>query len=78
MARACGCRARGLGIDSRQGQTKKTFADIGNLLTTAVFAGLSKHSGFIHLIHTIQSQEQHNVGTRSWSVPTRYRSLISY
>ena len=39
---------------------KKTFADVGDLLTTSVSAWLSKDSGFIHLIHMIQSQEQHN------------------
>ena len=38
----------------------KTFANVGNLLTMSVSAGLSKDSGYIHLIHTIQSQEQHN------------------
>ena len=64
----------------------KTFADVGNLLTTSVSAGLSNGSGSIHLIHAIQNQEQHNntpnkndlhVGTGSRSVPTRYLSLIS-
>ena len=38
----------------------KTFADIGNLLTTSVSAGLIKYRDSIHLMHTIQSQEQHN------------------
>ena len=35
----------------------KTFADVGNLLTTLVSAGLLKDSGSIHLIHTIQSHQ---------------------
>ena len=35
----------------------KTFADIGNLLTISVSAGLSKDSGSVHLIHMIQSEE---------------------
>ena len=39
---------------------RKPFADLGNLLTTSVSAGLSKDSGSIHLILTIDSQEQHN------------------
>ena len=34
----------------------ETFADVENFLTTSVFVGLSKDSGFMHLIHTIQSQ----------------------
>ena len=38
----------------------KTFADVGKLLSTSVSAGQSKESGFIHLIHAIQSQEQNN------------------
>ena len=32
----------------------KTFADVGDLLTTSVSAGLSKGSDSIHLIYTIQ------------------------
>ena len=35
----------------------KTFADAGNLLTTSVSAGLSKDSGSIHFILTMQSQD---------------------
>ena len=35
----------------------KSFADVGNLLTTSISAGLSKDSDFIHLIHTTQSQD---------------------
>ena len=39
----------------------KIFSDVGNNLTTSVSAGLSKDSGSIHLIHKIQSQEQHSL-----------------
>ena len=38
----------------------KTFANVGNLLTTSISAWLSNDSDSIHLIHTMQSQEQHN------------------
>ena len=38
----------------------KTFADVGNLPTTSVSAGLSRDSGSVHLIHTIQIHEQRN------------------
>ena len=40
--------------------TKKTFRDVGDLLTMSFSAGLSKDSGSIHSINTIQRQEQHN------------------
>ena len=38
----------------------KIFADVGNLLTTSFSAGMSKNSGSIHLLHTIQSPGQPN------------------
>ena len=55
----------------------KTFVDVGDLVPTSVSAGPSKDSGSIHLIHTIQSHEQHSlhVGTGFRSVPTRCRSF---
>ena len=61
----------------------KTFADAGNLLTMSVSAGLSKDSGSLQLIHTIQrtTQQQFTNGLHiragSRSVPTRCRSPIS-
>ena len=36
------------------GADTKTFAKVGNQLTTSVYAGLSKDTGFIHLIQKIQ------------------------
>ena len=56
MARACACLAGGLGFESRLRHTK-TYADIGELLTTPVSVGLSKDGSSIHMT---QSQEQHN------------------
>ena len=38
----------------------KNFVDVRKLLTTSVSIGLSKDSSSIHLIYTIQSQEQYN------------------
>ena len=38
----------------------KTFAGLGDLLTSSVSALLSKDSGTILLTHTLQSQEQYN------------------
>ena len=58
MARACSCRRRSR-VRVPVEEDTKPFADVGNL-TTSVSAGLSKDSGSIHFIHTIQSQEQHN------------------
>ena len=55
VARACGCHAGGLGFEA----DAKIFADVGNLLTMSVSAELPKDYGSMHLIHTIQSQEQH-------------------
>ena len=49
---------------------KKTFTDVGDLLTMSFSAGLSKYSGSIHSIHTIQSQEQHN--NIPYKRPTRW------
>ena len=43
-----------------RGRHKKTFAEVGYLLTTLFSVWLSKDSRSIHSIHTIQSQEQHN------------------
>ena len=54
MCRACGRRVR---FPARE--DTKTFGDVGDLLTSSVSAGLSKYSGFVHLIHIIQSHEQH-------------------
>ena len=45
---------------SRPRWTQKTFADVGNFLTTSVFAGLSKYSGFILLKHKIHRQKEQN------------------
>ena len=56
MAGLCG-KSR---VRVKAGEDTKTFADVGNLLNTSVSAGLSKDSGSIHLIHAIQSQEQHD------------------
>ena len=53
MARTCG-RSR---VRVPAEVDTKTFMDVGNLLTTSVSAGLSKDNGSIHLLHTIQSQD---------------------
>ena len=42
---------------------KKNLCRRRDLLTTSFSAGLSKYSGSIHSIHTIQSQEQHSLQT---------------
>ena len=60
MAKACSCRDGGLWFEFRPRRTQKTFEDVGNLLTKSVSPTLSKYSGSIHLIHTIQNQKQHN------------------
>ena len=39
------------------GVDTKTFAGVGDVLTSSLTAGLSKDSGSVHLIHTIQSHE---------------------
>ena len=56
MARACGWSRVQVPAEA----DTKTSADVGNLMTMPVSAGLSKDSGSIHLINTIQTQEQHN------------------
>ena len=57
VARACG---RSLDRVPAGADTKETFADVGDLLTTSFSARLSKDRGSIH---TIQSQEQHSLQT---------------
>ena len=49
-----------LGSNPKRGGRKKTFGEVGNLLTTSVSARLSNDSDSMHLIHTKQSQEQYN------------------
>ena len=68
------------GFESRPRWTK-TFANVGNLLTTSVSAGLSKD--WFHTLNTHNTKprttQQHflHIGTGSRSVPTRCCLLIS-
>ena len=49
----CAVAEREVSDSSPADVDKETFADVGNLLTMSVSAGLSKYSGSLHLIHTI-------------------------
>ena len=77
VSNACGCRAEGLGFDSRPRWTQKTLADVGYLLTTSVSTGLSKDSGsiFLNTRYKVNSNTLH-VGTGSRSVPNIRHSFL--